>query len=105
MGKSGGERMDDLGQRIERELAMGGEKRIQKQHDAGKLTARERLELFFDPETFRELGMFVRHRCSDFDMADTFIPGDGVVTGHGTVDGRAVFAFSQDFTTIGGTLG
>jgi acetyl-CoA carboxylase carboxyltransferase component len=99
------ERMEDLKRRMERELAMGGEKRIQKQHESGKLTARERLELFFDPGTFRELGMFVRHRCTDFGLDKTFLPGEGVVTGHGTVDGRTVFAFSQDFTTVGGTLG
>jgi acetyl-CoA carboxylase carboxyltransferase component len=97
--------MEDLKRRMERELAMGGEERVQKQHKEGKLTARERLDLFFDPGTFRELGMFVRHRCTDFDMPETFIPGEGVVTGHGTVDGRPVFAFSQDFTAVGGTLG
>jgi len=105
MAKTGEERLEDLRQRTERELAMGGEERVRKQHDAGKLTARERLELFFDAGTFRELGMFAHHRCADFGMADTFVPSEGVVTGHGTVDGRAVFAFSQDFTAIGGTLG
>jgi acetyl-CoA carboxylase carboxyltransferase component len=105
MGKSGSERMEDLKRRIERELAMGGEKRVAKQHESGKLTARERLDLFFDPDTFRELGMFVRHRCSDFGMDDKFVPGEGVVTGHGLVDGRPVFAFAQDFTAVGGTLG
>jgi acetyl-CoA carboxylase carboxyltransferase component len=105
MGKTGSERIADLKKRIESELAMGGEKRILKQHDSGKLTARERLECFFDPGTFRELGMFAHHRCADFGMADTFAPGEGVVTGHGTVDGRTVFAYSQDFTTVGGTLG
>ena len=105
MPKSGAKRMEELKARMERELAMGGEKRIEKQHNAGKLTARERLELFFDPDTFRELGMFVHHRCSDFGMDETFVPGEGVITGHGMVDGRPVFAFSQDFTTVGGTLG
>ncbi len=105
MGGTGPDKNEDLERRIERELAMGGEKRVKKQHKAGKLTARERLDLFFDPGTFRELGMFVRHRCSDFGMDETFVPGEGVVTGHGMVAGRAVFAFSQDFTTIGGTLG
>ncbi len=105
MGGSSSDRAEDLKKRMERELAMGGEKRIRKQHDSGKLTARERLELFFDPGTFRELGMFVRHRCTDFGMDETFIPGEGVVTGHGTVEGRTVFSFSQDFTTVGGTLG
>ena len=105
MEKTGAEGMEDLGRRIERELAMGGEKRVKKQHAAGKLTARERLDLFFDPGTFREMGMFVRHRCSDFDMTGTFVPGEGVVTGHGEIDGRTVFAFAQDFTAVGGTLG
>ncbi len=84
---------------------MGGEERVQKQHESGKLTARERLDLFFDAGTFRELGMFVRHRCTHFGMADTFTPGEGVVTGHGLVNGRTVFAFAQDFTVVGGTLG
>ncbi|GAB4331033.1 MAG: carboxyl transferase domain-containing protein [Candidatus Abyssubacteria bacterium] len=105
MPESVSEKLEDLDKRIERELAMGGEERIRKQHEAGKLTARERLELFFDPGSFVEMGMFVRHRCTHFGMADTFIPGEGVVTGHGTVEGRPVFAFSQDFTTVGGTLG
>ncbi|RJP24121.1 MAG: methylmalonyl-CoA carboxyltransferase [Candidatus Abyssobacteria bacterium SURF_5] len=99
------ERLEDLKRRMERELAMGGDDRIEKQHKDGKLTARERLDLFFDPGTFRELGMFVRHRCTDFDMPQTFIPAEGVITGHGLVEGRPVFAFSQDFTSVGGTLG
>ena len=73
------ERMEDLKRRMERELAMGGEKRIQKQHESGKLTARERLELFFDPGTFRELGMFVRHRCTDFGLEKTFFPSTSVM--------------------------
>ncbi len=105
MGGTVSDKLDDLGKRMERELAMGGKERIEKQKASGKLTARERLDMFFDPGSFRELGMFVRHRCAHFGMADTFIPGEGVVTGHGTVDGRPVFAFSQDFTSIGGTLG
>jgi acetyl-CoA carboxylase carboxyltransferase component len=99
------DKMEDLKKRMAREFAMGGEERVQKQHESGKLTARERLDLFFDPGTFRELGMFVRHRCTHFGMGETFAPGEGVVTGHGLVDGRAVFAFSQDFTVVGGTLG
>ena len=94
-----------LKEREEKELAMGGAKAIQKQHDKGKLTARERLDLLFDPGSFRELDMFVRHRCTDFDMPKTFIPGEGVVTGHGMVYGRLVYAFSQDFTSVAGTLG
>lgn len=94
-----------LKERQARELAMGGEKGIQKQHERGKLTARERLDLLFDPGSFRELDMFVRHRCTDFEMDKTFIPGEGVVIGHGKVGGRLVYAFSQDFTSIAGTLG
>jgi len=85
--------------------AMGGEKQIAKQHDAGKLTARERIELLFDPETFQELDLFVTHRCTDFDMSKTEIPAEGVITGHGKVNGRLTFAFSQDFTCRAGTLG
>ncbi|NVM24603.1 MAG: methylmalonyl-CoA carboxyltransferase [Desulfobacterales bacterium] len=98
-------KLKELKEREEKELAMGGAKGIQKQHDKGKLTARERLDLLFDPGSFRELDMFVRHRCADFDMPKTFIPGEGVVTGHGMVNGRLVYAFSQDFTTVAGTLG
>ena len=78
-------KLKELKEREEKELAMGGAKGIQKQHDKGKLTARERLDLLFDPGSFRELDMFVRHRCADFDMPKTFIPGEGVVTGHGMV--------------------
>lgn len=76
-----------------------------KQHEAGKLTARERLERFFDPGSFKELDMFVRHRATEFGMTEVEAPGEGVVTGHGTVGGRLVYAFAQDFTVIGGTLG
>jgi len=82
----------------------GGQKRIDAQHAKGKLTARERLEVFFDDGSFEEWDMFVEHDCSDFGMQDNKIPGDGVVTGHGTVNGRLVFAFSQDFTVLGGSL-
>jgi propionyl-CoA carboxylase beta chain len=82
----------------------GGERRIAQQHAKGKLTARERLELLFDPGSFEEWDMFVEHRSLDFGMAEQKIPGDGVVTGHGTVNGRTVFAFSQDFTVFGGAL-
>ncbi|UCG99843.1 MAG: methylmalonyl-CoA carboxyltransferase, partial [Deltaproteobacteria bacterium] len=99
------DKVKGLKEREEKELAMGGAEQIQKQHDRGKLTARERLDLLFDPESFRELDMFVRHRCTDFDMPKTTIPGEGVVTGHGTVNGRLVYAFSQDFTSVAGTLG
>ena len=82
----------------------GGEKRIDAQHDKGKLTARERIELLLDEGTFEEWDMFVEHRCSDFGMADNKIPGDGVVTGYGMINGRLVFVFSQDFTVFGGAL-
>ncbi|MCP5425235.1 MAG: acyl-CoA carboxylase subunit beta [Gammaproteobacteria bacterium] len=82
----------------------GGQKRIDNQHARGKLTARERIELLLDPGTFEEWDMFVEHRCSDFGMADQKIPGDGVVTGYGTINGRVVFVFSQDFTVFGGSL-
>jgi len=84
---------------------MGGEKRIQKQHESGKLTARERLDQLFDEESFRELDLHVEHRSTNFNMPETTVPGDGVITGHGTVHGRVVFAFSQDFTSMAGTLG
>lgn len=82
----------------------GGETRVERQHDAGKLTARERIELFFDAGTFREIDKLVMHRCRDFGMADQLVPGDGVVSGYGQVNGRTVYAFAQDFTVFGGSL-
>src|SRR5215216_5857568 len=82
----------------------GGEKRIAAQHKKGKLTARERLELLLDEGTFEEWDMFVEHRCHDFGMADNKVPGDGVVTGYGMINGRLVFVYSQDFTVFGGAL-
>ncbi len=82
----------------------GGQQRIDTQHKKGKLTARERIELLLDPGTFEEWDMFVEHRCTDFGMDKQSIPGDGVVTGYGTVNGRVVFVFSQDFTVFGGSL-
>ncbi|MCG6877146.1 MAG: acyl-CoA carboxylase subunit beta [Betaproteobacteria bacterium] len=82
----------------------GGKARIDAQHAKGKLTARERIELLLDAGSFEEWDMFVEHRCTDFGMADQKIPGDGVVTGYGTVNGRLVFVFSQDFTVFGGSL-
>lgn len=85
-------------------LAGGGERRIAAQHAKGKLTARERLEVLFDKDTFREWDMFVEHDCVDFGMHDNRIPGDGVVIGYGEINGRLVFAFSQDFTVLGGSL-
>ncbi|MGD9509714.1 MAG: acyl-CoA carboxylase subunit beta [Geminicoccaceae bacterium] len=82
----------------------GGQRRIEAQHERGKLTARERIELLLDPDSFEESDMFVEHRCVDFGMAEQQVPGDGVVTGHGTINGRLVFVFSQDFTVFGGSL-
>src|SRR3954470_13926711 len=82
----------------------GGADRIAKQHEAGKLTARERIDLLLDPGSFSELDKFVTHRASDFGMGDKKILGDGVVTGYGTVEGRKVFVFAQDFTVFGGSL-
>src|ERR1035437_4885056 len=84
--------------------AGGGEKRVASQHSKGKLTARERIELLLDPDSFEEWDMFVEHRCTDFDMAESKVPGDGVVIGYGTINGRMVFIFSQDFTVFGGAL-
>src|SRR5918912_3652844 len=82
----------------------GGAERQKRQHDAGKLTARERVDLLFDPGTFEEVDKLVTHRCRDFAMDQQVVPGDGVVAGHGLVDGRPVFAFAQDFTVFGGSL-
>ncbi len=82
----------------------GGAARLKRQHAAGKLTARERMDQFFDTGSFRELDKLVTHRCRDFGMEDELIPGDGVVAGHGEVDGRLVYAFAQDFTVFGGSL-
>ena len=100
--------MQDILRQLEAKRAAarvgGGEKRIQAQHAKGKLTARERLEMLLDPESFEEYDMFVEHRCEDFGMAEQRIPGDGVVTGWGTINGRLVFVFSQDFTVFGGSL-
>jgi propionyl-CoA carboxylase beta chain len=82
----------------------GGKKRIDAQHAKGKLTARERIELLLDPDSFEEWDMFKEHRCTDFGMEKQTVPGDGVVTGYGTINGRLVFIFSQDFTVFGGAL-
>ena len=86
-------------------LAGGGEKRIAKQHEAGKLTARERINLLLDEGSFVEVGAFIEHRCHDLGMAETVIPSEGVVTGYGKIDGRLVYVFAQDFTVMGGSLG
>ncbi len=90
---------------LERQAELGGgANRLKRQRDAGKLTARERIELLFDPGTFEEIDKLVTHRCRDFGMDADIIPGDGVVSGHGRVDGRPVYAFAQDFTVFGGSL-
>lgn len=95
------ERLEQLNQ--EAELG-GGQARIDRQHAAGKLTARERIDLFLDPGTFVELDRLVTHGCTDFGMEERKIPGDGVITGYGEVDGRTVYVFAQDFTVFGGSL-
>ncbi|MFO0449586.1 MAG: carboxyl transferase domain-containing protein, partial [Pseudomonadota bacterium] len=80
----------------------GGATRVEAQHAKGKLTARERIEVLLDPDSFEEYDMFVEHRCTNFDMENNKVPGDGCVTGHGTINGRMVFIYSQDFTVLGG---
>jgi acetyl-CoA carboxylase carboxyltransferase component len=99
------DKLKDLKEREQKVLQMGGEKAVAKHKESGKLSARERLDLLFDPGTFREIDMFVEHRCVNFGMEKVEVPSDGVVTGHGMVDGRPVFAFSQDFTSRAGSLG
>jgi propionyl-CoA carboxylase beta chain len=101
--------MHDIIRQLEKKREMarlgGGQKRIDSQHKKGKLTARERIELLLDPDSFEEWDMFKEHRCADFGMdQEDKIPGDGVVIGYGTVNGRLVFVFSQDFTVFGGSL-
>lgn len=100
--------MQDIIEQLEQKRAAarlgGGQKRIDAQHAKGKLTARERIEVLLDEGTFEEWDMFVEHRCTDFGMGDDKIPGDGVVTGYGMINGRLVFVFSQDFTVLGGSL-
>ncbi len=100
--------MQSILEQLEKKRALarlgGGQKRIDAQHAKGKLTARERIELLLDDGTFEEWDMFVEHRCTDFGMEDNKVPGDGVVTGYGMINGRLVFVFSQDFTVFGGAL-
>jgi len=98
------ERIKKLEEMNAQALLGGGEARIERQHAAGKLTARERLELLFDPGSFVEVGKFVVHRCNDFGMEEQKILGDGVITGYGKIDGRTIFSFAQDFTVFGGSL-
>ena len=95
---------DPLGDLERRAELGGGEERLRRQHEAGKLSARERIDLLFDPGTFDEVDKLVTHRCRDFGMDEQIVPGDGVVAGVGRVDGRPVYAFAQDFTVFGGSL-
>jgi acetyl-CoA carboxylase carboxyltransferase component len=99
------DKIQDLKDREARMLKMGGDKAVAQHREKGKLNARERLNRLFDPGSFRELDMFVSHRCVNFDMQKVDIPSDGVITGHGLVEGRPVFAFAQDFTSRAGSLG
>ena len=100
--------MQEIIKQLEKKRAQakqgGGEARIAAQHAKGKLTARERIEILFDDDSFEEWDIFVEHRCTDFGMQEKTIPGDGVVTGYGTINGRLVFIYSQDFTVFGGSL-
>jgi acetyl-CoA carboxylase carboxyltransferase component len=102
--KSTRQKVEELQRKKNQAVLGGGVKRIELQHKKGKLTARERLDLLLDPDTFNELDMFVTHRSIDFGLDDQRIPGDGVVTGYGQIDGRLVYVFSQDFTVFGGSL-
>lgn len=96
---------EELMKKREAEKDGGGQKKVEKQHEKGKLTARERLNILFDKETFVEVNNFIESRIDDFGMNNKRVPGDGVITGYGKIDGRLVFAYSEDFTVIGGTLG
>jgi acetyl-CoA carboxylase carboxyltransferase component len=98
------DKFEELSRMREKAKLAGGEKRIKRQHERGKLTARERVDKLVDLNSFVEIDEFVMHRCTDFDMEGKKILGDGVVTGYGTIDGRKVFIFSQDFTVFGGSL-
>jgi len=99
------DKINDLHNKLDQITAAGGADKIAKQHKAGKLTARERIDLLMDPGSFIELDAFVKHRCNEFGMESVDAPAEGVVTGYGTVDGRLVYVYAQDFTVIGGSLG
>ncbi len=99
------ELIEDLYKRKERIKQMGGDERIKKQHEQGKLTARERIDLLLDPGSFVEINPFVEKRNTDFGLDKMYLPADGVITGYGTIDGRPVAVFAQDFTVMGGSLG
>src|SRR5688572_3527036 len=104
MGEAMHDMLIELERRREEARRGGGAERIAAQHKRGKLTARERLEVLLDTDSFEEIDMFVEHRATEFGMAKKKIPGDGVVTGWGTIDGRPVFVFAKDFTVFGGSL-
>lgn len=97
--------IEELRRRSARIIEGGGEAQVLRQHNAGKLTARERLDLLLDPGSFHETGRFARHSCHEFGMEKKEIPSDGVVTGYGLIDGRKVFVYAQDFTSAGGSMG
>jgi len=99
------DKISDLHARLEKIEEGGGKDRIAKQHKSGKLTARERINLLMDPGSFVEIDAFVKHRCTEFGMESVDAPAEGVITGYGTVDGRLVYVFAQDFTVVGGSLG
>jgi len=97
-------KIEQLLEKRKQALLGGGQKRIESQHSKGKLTARERINILLDEGSFEEFDMFVTHRCTDFGLDKEQYYGDGVVTGYGTIDGRLVYVFSQDFTVFGGSL-
>ena len=99
------ERTEELRRRKARSEAGGGHERISAQHAKGKMTARERILHLLDHESFMEIDSLVEHRCQDFNMERNIIPGDGVICGHGTINGKLVYCFAQDFTVYGGSLG
>lgn len=96
---------EQINKKIEAISLGGGQDKIDKQHSSGKLTAKERIEILMDPDSFEEMDAFIEHRCQNFSMQEKIFPGDGVMVGHGTINGRLVFVYSQDFTIIGGSLG
>ena len=99
------EKIELLHQKLDTIEMGGGQQKIDKQHEKGKMTARERLHMLFDEGSFTEISQFIHHRCTNFGMEKKEIPGDGVVTGYGNVNGRLVFAYAEDFTVEGGSLG
>ena len=98
------EKFEELRKRREESHAGGGEERVKRQHDRGRNTARERLDILLDPGSFHEVDAFVEHRAKEFGMDKKKFPGDSVITGWGTIDGRLVYVYSQDFTVLGGSL-